>query len=130
MIFHSLDFVAFFLLFVAVYWLLPHRAQNLWLLAGSYLFYGYVHPWFLTLVLTTTVVDYWAARGMEDHPDRKRWFLGASLAVNLGMLGFFKYANFFIDNIGALLNAAGLGISRPALAIVLPVGIPFYTFRS
>ncbi len=129
MIFHSLDFVVFFVVFVVVYWRLPHRPQNAWLLAGSYVFYGYVHPWFLTLVATTTLADYWAARGMEARPARKRWFLVSSLAVNLGMLGFFKYFNFFLDNVAAVLAALGLATSRPALAIVLPVGISFYTFQ-
>ena len=129
MIFHSLDFVVFFLAVVAIYWCLPHRAQNVLLLVASYFFYGYIHPWFLALIATTTVVDYWAARGMAAQPARKRWFLGASLAVNLGMLGFFKYFNFFLDNVTALLHAAGLATSRPALAIILPVGISFYTFQ-
>ena len=72
MTFHSLDFVAFFLLVVAVYWRLPHRAQNVFLLAASYLFYGWIHVWFLALILTSTVVDYWAARGMEAFPARRR----------------------------------------------------------
>lgn len=129
MIFHSLDFVVFFVVFAAIYWRLPHRLQNVWALAGSYLFYGYVHPWFLILLVTTTVVDYWAARQMEAHPDRKRRYLAASLAVNLGILGFFKYFNFFLDNVSAVLQAIGLGTSRPALAILLPVGISFYTFQ-
>ena len=55
MIFHSLDFVAFFVVFTVVYWTLPHRGQNLLLFAGSYFFYGYVHPWFLILIATSTV---------------------------------------------------------------------------
>ena len=54
MIFHSLDFVAFFVAFVAIYWTLPHRGQNVLLFAGSYFFYGYVHPWFLILIATST----------------------------------------------------------------------------
>ena len=129
MTFHSLDFLLFFVLVTAIYWRLPHRLQNVWLLAGSYVFYGYVHLWFLSLIVTTTVVDYWAALRMEARPDRKRLYLWASLAVNLGMLGFFKYFNFFIDNVSAVLDVIGLATSRPALAIVLPVGISFYTFQ-
>ena len=65
MIFHSLDFVIFFVATVAIYWLLPRRAQNLLLLVASYFFYGYVHPWFLILIASSTVIDYFAARGME-----------------------------------------------------------------
>ena len=72
MIFHSLDFLVFFLLVVAAYWGLGHRAQNVLLLAASYFFYGYVHPWFLILIGTSTVIDYASARGMERRPDRRR----------------------------------------------------------
>ena len=70
MIFHSLDFVLFFLGFTAIYWWLPHRLQNIFLLAGSYFFYGYIHPWFLILIATSTIIDYCAARGMEARPGR------------------------------------------------------------
>ena len=56
MIFHSLDFVLFFLVFTAIYWWLPHRLQNVFLFAGSYFFYGYVHPWFLILIATSTII--------------------------------------------------------------------------
>jgi len=72
-IFHSLDFVAFFLVTTAIYWLLPHRRQNVLLVAISYFFYGYIHQWFLALIAFTTVVDYWAARWMERRPERRRW---------------------------------------------------------
>jgi alginate O-acetyltransferase complex protein AlgI len=129
MIFHSLDFVLFFLITVLVYWRLPHRAQNMWLLVASYVFYGYVHPWFLALIFTSTVADYWAGRGMAARPDRARLFLGLSLCVNLGMLGFFKYFSFFVDNVHTVLAVIGLDLPKPALAIVLPVGISFYTFQ-
>ena len=75
MIFHSLDFAAFFLIVVTIYWRLPHRAQNLLLLAASYLFYGWVHPWFVAIMLASTTVDYWAGQRMEDDPARKRRYL-------------------------------------------------------
>ena len=129
MIFHSLDFVVFFVVTVAIYWRLPHRGQNVFLVLASYFFYGYVHTWFLALVFATTVLDYWAGRGMAAKPDRKRLFLGLSLAGNLGMLGFFKYFNFFVDNIHAALSPLGLALPLPALRIVLPVGVSFYTFQ-
>jgi D-alanyl-lipoteichoic acid acyltransferase DltB (MBOAT superfamily) len=128
-IFHSLDFLVFFAITTAIYWLLPLRGQNVLLVAASYFFYGYVHPWFLILIGFTTVVDYWAARTMEDRPDSRRLMLGLSLVVNLGLLGFFKYFGFFVDNVHAVLSVVGLDLPRPALAIVLPVGISFYTFQ-
>ncbi len=130
MIFHSLDFVLFFLLVFTAYWRLPHRAQNWLLLVASYVFYGWVHPWFLGLILFSTTVDYWAARWMEDDPARRRIYLGASIAANLGMLGYFKYANFFADSIATLLEAAGLPASRVTLEVTLPVGISFFTFQA
>ena len=130
MIFHSLDFIAFFIAFVAVYWVLPRRTQNVLLLAGSYFFYGYVHPWFLILIASSTVIDYVAARGMEARPERRQRFLWMSVISNFGMLGFFKYFNFFVENVHAVLSAAGLEVSAPTLRILLPVGISFYTFQA
>ena len=72
MIFHSLDFVVFFCAVVAIYWRLPQRGQNGLLLVASYFFYGYVHPWFLILIASSTLVDYLSARGMERWPSRRR----------------------------------------------------------
>jgi D-alanyl-lipoteichoic acid acyltransferase DltB (MBOAT superfamily) len=129
-IFHSLDFVVFFVVVVAVYWRLGHRWQNVLLLVSSYVFYGYVHPWFLILIASSTVIDYASARGMERWPGRRRVFMGASIVSNFGMLGFFKYFNFFADNVRAALGAAGLDVGMPVLRVVLPVGISFYTFQA
>ena len=129
MIFHSLVFVAFFFLTTAIYWMLPHRAQNTWLVLIGYVFYGWVHPWFLILIFATTFADYWAARGMEAWPERRRLMLGLSLVVNLGLLGFFKYFGFFVDNVHGVLRVVGLDLPLPVLSIVLPVGISFYTFQ-
>jgi alginate O-acetyltransferase complex protein AlgI len=129
-IFHSLDFVFFFLVTVAVYWTLPQRGQNVLLLVASYFFYGYVHPWFLILIASSTFIDYWAARGMEAWPAHRRRFLWLSIMSNFGMLGFFKYFNFFVENVHGALAAMGIVVSQPALRIVLPVGISFYTFQA
>jgi D-alanyl-lipoteichoic acid acyltransferase DltB (MBOAT superfamily) len=128
-IFHSLDFAIFFVLLVPVYWTLRRRGQNVLLLAASYLFYGWVHPWFAALIAATTLVDYGAALGIDRRPARRKAFLWMALVVNLGLLGFFKYFNFFADNVAAALAAAGWQVSRPALAVALPVGISFYTFQ-
>lgn len=130
MIFPSLDFVVFFIVVVAVYWRLGRRAQNVLLLVSSYFFYGYVHPWFLILIGSSTVIDYASARAMEQWPERKRLFMAASIISNFGMLGFFKYFNFFIDNVHAVLAAAGVSADLPQLRVLLPVGISFYTFQA
>lgn len=130
MIFHSLDFVIFFIPIVAVYWLLPRRGQNVLLLVASYFFYGYVHPWFLILIAASTIVDYCAARSMEMWPAYRKRFVWLSVVSNFGMLGFFKYFNFFVENVHAALSRLGIETSVPALRIVLPVGISFYTFQA
>jgi D-alanyl-lipoteichoic acid acyltransferase DltB (MBOAT superfamily) len=130
MIFHSLDFVLFFVAFTLLYWRLPHRAQNVLLFGGSYFFYGYVHPWFLLLIASSTIVDYCAARGMERWPVRRRRFLWMSIVSNFGLLGFFKYFNFFAENVSRVCTAIGLPLGLPALHVLLPVGISFYTFQA
>jgi alginate O-acetyltransferase complex protein AlgI len=129
-IFHSLDFAIFVVVFVALYWTLTRRAQTALLLAGSYLFYGWVHPWFVLLVAATTAVDYGAALGMDLQPQRRKPLLWLALVVNLGLLGFFKYFNFFADNVAAVMALAGWHVPKPALDVVLPAGISFYTFQA
>ena len=130
MIFHSLEFACFFVVTLSLYWALPRRWQNLLLVGASYAFYGWVHPWFLALIFTTTVVDYSSAIGIERWPGRRRRFLWLSIAINLGLLAFFKYFNFFVDNVVAAGALVGLQMSRPLLTVFLPVGISFYTFQS
>ncbi|ODS52306.1 MAG: hypothetical protein ABS36_17050 [Acidobacteria bacterium SCN 69-37] len=130
MIFHSLDFVVFFLITTVIYWRLPHRGQNVLLVAASYLFYGYVHPWFVALIVATTLTDYTVARLIESRPAQRRRWLAVSLTVNLGLLGFFKYFGFFVENVHAALAAVGWHVSMPVLHVVLPVGISFYTFQA
>ena len=90
MIFHSLDFVGYFIAVTAIYWMLPHRGQNILLLAASYFFYGYIHPWFLILIAASTIIDYVSARGMERFPTQRRALLWLSIVSNLGMLAWFK----------------------------------------
>ena len=130
MIFHSLDFAAFFLIVVTIYWRLSHRAQNVLLLGASYVFYGWIHPWFVLIMLASTTVDYWAGQRMEDDAANRRRYLAASLVVNLGMLGVFKYFNFFVENVRDVFAAMGLTVAPPLLEIALPAGISFYTFQA
>jgi D-alanyl-lipoteichoic acid acyltransferase DltB (MBOAT superfamily) len=129
-IFHSLHFVLFFIAFTILYWWMRHDRQNVLLLAGSYFFYGYIHPWFLILIATSTVIDFVAARGMDARPSHRKKFLWLSVATNFGMLGFFKYFNFFIENVHQVLTGLGLRADLPSLRVVLPVGISFYTFQA
>ncbi|HEV8548406.1 MAG TPA: MBOAT family O-acyltransferase [Polyangiaceae bacterium] len=130
MIFHSLDFAVFLALFLPIYWALPHRPQNAFLLFGSYFFYGYVHPWFLILLVGSTVADYSYALGMRRFEAHRRALITASIATNLGLLACFKYFDFFSTNVASLLHRFGLTVSPPLLRVALPVGISFYTFQS
>ncbi|MBF0357886.1 MAG: MBOAT family protein [Magnetococcales bacterium] len=130
MIFHSLDYLLFFIFVVAVYWTLNRKLQVIFLIGMSYFFYGYIHPWFLYLILTSTVVDYFCGLSMERHPDHKQTALLVSVVTNLGLLGFFKYFGFFVDNVSELLLMFGLPGFTNNLDIYLPVGISFYTFQT
>ncbi|MEG3640349.1 MBOAT family O-acyltransferase [Magnetococcus sp. PR-3] len=130
MIFHSIDFIIFFIVVISLYWQLPRREQTLFLLLSSYFFYGYVHPWFLLLILTSTVVDYVCGRSIAAGVGHRKAWLVLSLATNLGLLGVFKYFNFFVENISLLLTGLGFSGLETTLQVVLPVGISFYTFQT
>jgi D-alanyl-lipoteichoic acid acyltransferase DltB (MBOAT superfamily) len=132
MLFNSYAFWGFFACVFATYWRLRHRHQNLLLLAASYVFYGLWDWRFLGLILLSTVVDYIAARRLEQAsaPAARRRWLGLSLVTNLGILGVFKYYDFFAGELTALLGGLGLEAAAPTLDLVLPVGISFYTFQT
>ena len=117
---------------LALYYVLPHRAQNVMLLLASYFFYACWDWRFLGLLLLSSSVDWTLANLIKREPTRggaKRW-VAASVAVNLCFLGFFKYFNFFVDSADALLQTVGLPTFGRHLHVVLPVGISFYTFQS
>ena len=135
MVFNSIHFLAFFAIILSTVLLLRRRIipRNILLLAASYYFYGWWDWRFLGLLAGSTVVDYTCARLMSDHTPRRpadRWLLAASVAVNLGVLGFFKYYGFFIDSMAALLTSMGLQANPSTLQVILPVGISFYTFQT
>jgi alginate O-acetyltransferase complex protein AlgI len=131
-IFTSAEFVLFFVAFFAVWACLRGQARKVWLLLGSYVFYGSWSLKFLSILLVSTLVDFQIGRvlGRTDDPRRRKLVLLCSLGLNLGLLGFFKYCNFFLESARALLVAAGLSVSDWTLSIVLPVGISFYTFQA
>jgi alginate O-acetyltransferase complex protein AlgI len=115
-----------------VYWRLRPRPQIVLLLVASYVFYGAWDYRFLSLLIISTLVDYGAGRGLArtDDPALRRLLLLLSVGTNLGILGFFKYFDFFIDSAQQSLDAIGLGTDPALLEIVLPVGISFYTFQT
>ncbi|MEZ5341245.1 MAG: hypothetical protein R2706_07320 [Acidimicrobiales bacterium] len=132
MTFNSMQFVFFFAAVLFVYWQLPHKAQNRFLLVASYVFYGWWDWRFLGLLFISTAVDFWVSRdlGRIEEAQRRKRILVVSMAVNLGFLGFFKYFGFFVDSLEASLTGLGIEWLAPTLGIVLPVGISFYTFQS
>jgi alginate O-acetyltransferase complex protein AlgI len=131
LLFNSFQFLFFIVPVLALYALLDHRRQNWMLLAASYFFYGCWDWRFLGLILMSTTIDYAVARRMADPTTqhRRRWMV-ASLIINLTVLGFFKYFNFFSQSLHDLLSTVGIQASLPVLDVLLPVGISFYTFQS
>ncbi len=130
MVFNSLHFLWFFVVVYAAYRVLPHRAQNWLLLVASYYFYASWDWRFLGLLVASTIVDFSCALALDRaaSPARRRLLLGASLGFNLTMLGFFKYFNFFADNLHELGGSLGWHLDFVTLHVLLPVGISFYTF--
>jgi len=131
-LFNSFQFVVFLVPALALFWLLRGRARTYFLLAASFFFYGSWDYRFLSLIVLSTLIDFVASLRIHDSEDprRRRAYLILSLGANLGLLGFFKYCNFFLDNLDALLRALGAGFDFGTLHIILPVGISFYTFQS
>lgn len=119
MLFNSLKFLVFFPLVFMLYWALPHRARKYLLLAASYYFYMCWKPEFIVLILYSTAVDYLCALGMERRAEHKKLFLAVSLTMNLGLLFFFKYFNFFGATLTALCRAVSIPFSAPVLNIIL-----------
>lgn len=133
MLFNSLTFVVFFAIVVAL-----HNAPLAWrvkkfnLLIASYLFYAAWNPPFVILLWISTLVDWHAARWIHrsESEARRRLFLVLSLATNLGILGFFKYGEFLLENFQHLAASMGVNYQPAEWGIVLPIGISFYTFQT
>ena len=130
MIFNSWEYFVFLPLVLILYYVFNRRAQNIWLLVASYFFFFFWDWRVCSLLLISTLVDFVCGLSMGRHPSHKRAWLIVSMVTNLGILGFFKYFNFFVDTAGMALAALGLEPNLPALRIILPVGISFYTFQT
>ena len=135
MLFSSIDFAIFLPIVFILYWFLTNnnlRRQNFLIVAASYLFYGWWDWRFLSLILFSTIIDYSIGLKLEKEKNQKKRkiLLWASIAVNLGFLGFFKYYNFFLDNFITAFSIFGTEIKANSLNIILPVGISFYTFQT
>ena len=156
MLFNTFHFAYFFAILLPIYWILPHsldseglrrrlspwvlrplywvvrQPQNILLLAASYYFYACWDWRFLSLLILSTAMDFGCGLAVDriDEPRKRKLFVALSMALNLGMLGYFKYYNFFAESLQAMLARAGLSVPLAHLNVVLPIGISFYTFQS
>ncbi|MEZ0485706.1 MBOAT family O-acyltransferase [Fibrella aquatica] len=131
MVFNSYTFVVFFAIILGLHNLpISWKAKKVNLLLASYLFYALWNPPFILLLWLSTVVDFYMARliASEQQALRRKLLLTVSLVLNLGMLSYFKYGGFLLENFTALLSAIGIVFQAAKPDIILPVGISFYTF--
>lgn len=135
MLFNSLDFAIFLPVVFILYWFVVNKnlkQQNFLIAIASYIFYGWWDWRFLSLIFFSTLVDFTIGRSLENTsiPRKRKILLWISIVVNLGLLGFFKYYNFFLDNFRDAFSFFGSPIHASSLKIILPVGISFYTFQT
>ena len=132
MIFNSYQFLFFFPVVTLAYFLLPKRVRWIWLLAASYYFYMCWNAGYALLIALSTVVTYGCALLCDRFAQQRvrKAVMIAGLGVNLGILGFFKYFNFFGEMINRALGAVGLAMQVSYVDVLLPVGISFYTFQA
>lgn len=134
MIFNSIEFALFLPVVFILYWFVFKRfhVQNLLIVFASYVFYGWWDWRFLTLILVSTIIDYIVGLALGDaqKPNKRKGLLLISLLSNLGILGVFKYYDFFVDNFITLMQLFGFHTNISLLNVILPVGISFYTFQT
>jgi alginate O-acetyltransferase complex protein AlgI len=134
-LFPTVQFAIFFCVVLTASWaLMPHpRAWKPFILTASYVFYAAANWRFCALLAALTIANQVAARLIDrvrDDPRRSKQILAAAVVIDLGVLGVFKYYGFFVEDIGDLLDAAGLGLPLPLLSLALPIGVSFFTFQA
>src|SRR6201986_476861 len=131
MLFNSLEFLVFFPCVTLIYFLLPHKFRWFHLLIASCIFYMAFIPIFILILFFTIIIDYIAGIMIEKaQGSRRKGFLIMSIVANVGVLAFFKYYNFFVDNANDIFHFSGMGINIPLLSIILPIGLSFHTFQA
>lgn len=140
MLFNSLQFLIFFPIVVLAYFILPRMLKNFWLLAASYYFYMCWNAEYAALIFLSTLVTYLSGVLMDlirrreadaaRRIRRKKWVVAGSFVINLSILFFFKYFDFAMNTVQALLASVGVSMHKPAFDVILPVGISFYTFQA
>ncbi len=133
MLFNSLTFIVFFIIVLGLHYTVRSwRVQKSILLAASYIFYSAWNPPFVILLWVSTLVDWYVAKalGVEESQAKRKLLLSISLLTNLGLLGFFKYGEFLLENFVEVIQLAGIPFEAASPNIILPVGISFYTFQT
>lgn len=132
MLFNSYQFLYFFIVVTAFYFILPHKIRWALLLAASCFFYMFFKPEYILILAFTIVIDYYAGIFIEQQSEKskKKKFLIASLVANIGVLAIFKYYNFLNTNITGLFNLFDAQNPIPYLNIILPIGLSFHTFQA
>ena len=130
--FNSVQFLVFLPVVLILHWLLPHKYRWMLLLAASYYFYMSWNASLVFLIAGTTLVSYLAGLAVERAQKRstKRFFLVLTLVVCLGILVFFKYADFLIGSVISVMNLFAMDVGAVSLNLILPIGISFYTFQT
>ncbi len=131
MLFNSLQFLVFFAFVISMYYALPHKARWILLLLVSCYFYMVFVPVYVLILFAVILVDYFAAFLIDRSAGKKRkLLLCLSLASNLGILFYFKYYNFFLENLSLLLNSFDVTNPLPLINVILPIGLSFHTFQA
>ena len=132
MLFNSMAYGIFLPIVFTIYWLLPNKYRWILLLISSYYFYMSWNPKYIVLIFGTTFVSYLAGRLIEHYESKKakKAVLVGALVICLGVLGIFKYFNFFVDSFVAILSKFAIQLHPVTLRLLLPVGISFYTFQT
>lgn len=132
MLFNSFNFLIFFPIVILIYFILPKKIKNIWLLISSYYFYMCWNPKYVILLLLSTITTYACSLGISKYKNKKtkKLFVVASISFNLLILVLFKYYNFLFDNLKILFMNIGIRLNMPTFDFLLPVGISFYTFQA
>lgn len=132
MLFNSFTYLSFIIIVIPLYYIIPSKLKNSFLLVCSYLFYAYWDWRFCSLLVITTLTVYFCGKFIfaAKDPNRKKLFLYISLVINLGILVLFKYYNFFIDSFNSAFSLFGGNLDWLHLNLILPIGISFYTFQA
>lgn len=132
MLFNSIEFLIFFPVVVFIYFVIPKKAKQLWLLAASYYFYMCWNARYVLLILASTIITYVSGLLIEKAQSRagKKWVVAGSFGINLGILFYFKYADFALSVLTSAFAKIHIQLNVPEFDILLPVGISFYTFQA